>query len=196
LCAFFSHWLGLYHTFEGGCSAQGDKISDTPQEAQPNFGCKPSDNRNTCPTDAGNDPINNFMDYSDDVCLYQFTAGQATSMKDNMALYRTPATRQLRSPTGLSNKLSSTTYSLKSGMVRSFTFDVPSSSSVTCKVTSKQGNVDLFMNWDGDLAKFDCSAETSNAVEVCSLQPSSGTAHAFVLAVMDRSTFEIVCETA
>lgn len=71
------HWFGLFHTFQNGCAATGDRISDTPAEASPAFGC-PS-GRNTCPT-AGVDPITNFMDYSDDACIFKFTPKQANRM--------------------------------------------------------------------------------------------------------------------
>lgn len=81
------HWLGLYHTFEGGCTPPGDEVADTPAEASPNFG-PANPTRDTCPGDAGKDPTTNYMDYTDDAGMNEFSPGQVVRMRQQVTLYR------------------------------------------------------------------------------------------------------------
>jgi hypothetical protein len=79
------HWVGLFHTFQGGCSNTNDQVKDTPAEQSPAFGCPTG--RNTCPS-AGLDPITNFMDYTDDSCMFLFTPGQNRRADRQASIYR------------------------------------------------------------------------------------------------------------
>jgi len=80
------HWMGLYHTFQGGCDGDGDFVSDTPAEATPSVGSCPI-GRDTCPA-PGLDPTDNYMDDSGDSCWTQFTFEQYVRMDEHFALYR------------------------------------------------------------------------------------------------------------
>jgi len=100
------HWVGLYHTFQGGCNGDGDLIDDTPAEAAATYGC-PTTNPDTC-SGEGHDrkstfmcspsgsvtylrslpAIYNFMDYTDDSCMDNFTPGQIIRLQEQTSEYR------------------------------------------------------------------------------------------------------------
>jgi hypothetical protein len=79
------HWLGIYHTFQGGCSKSGDLVSDTTPERSPAYGCPTV--RDSC-RGGGVDPIENFMDYTDDACMFRFTSEQDSRMDSMYSTYR------------------------------------------------------------------------------------------------------------
>ena len=79
------HWLGLFHTFQGGCTALNDQVDDTPAQATPTNGCPVG--RDSCPL-PGDDPVHNYMDYSWDSCYTHFTADQAARMNRAWVAYR------------------------------------------------------------------------------------------------------------
>ncbi|KAJ4322463.1 hypothetical protein N0V84_004819 [Fusarium piperis] len=80
------HWFNLFHTFQGGCTGSGDFVSDTPAQGRSTSGCPAR--LDTCPSQPGDDPIHNYMDYSDDICYEEFTPGQETRLHTAWETYR------------------------------------------------------------------------------------------------------------
>ncbi|MDP6538666.1 MAG: zinc metalloprotease [Planctomycetota bacterium] len=83
------HYLGLWHTFDNGCGSasacytSGDLICDTNRENQPTYGCP--GNKSGC---GSPDPIHNYMDYSDDSCMWEFSFEQTNRMRCTLENYR------------------------------------------------------------------------------------------------------------
>ena len=81
------HWLGLLHTFQGGCGGGffGENIEDTPPVAEANYSC--SQNANSCTNDSPDlpDMIENYMDYANGSCMNTFTLGQKARMDGVLA---------------------------------------------------------------------------------------------------------------
>ncbi len=74
------HWLNLFHIWgDDGTSCTGsDQVTDTPNQADENYGC-PSFPTASCSNTS--DMYMNYMDYTDDACMYMFTTGQKTRMR-------------------------------------------------------------------------------------------------------------------
>ena len=87
------HYLGLEHTFnpsgacgnqsQPGCYSDGDLICDTLPQASPNFECPAS--ASSCGSD---DPFHNYMDYTDDLCMEEFTVEQSRRTRCSLQHYR------------------------------------------------------------------------------------------------------------
>jgi hypothetical protein len=83
------HYLGLWHTFDNGCGSasncysSGDAICDTNRQSQPTYGCPGSPSSCSSP-----DPFRNYMDYTNDICMWEFTPEQINRMRCSMLYYR------------------------------------------------------------------------------------------------------------
>ena len=87
------HYIGLEHTFtpQGSCGSasppdcytDGDLICDTPLEMSPRFGCPTGEE--SC---SSLDPITDYMDYTDDLCMEEFTLEQTRRIRCTLLHYR------------------------------------------------------------------------------------------------------------
>lgn len=115
------HYLGLLHTFEGyGCFegyTSGDLIADTHSENAEHYDCRQS---STCGTP---DDIHNYMNYTSDNCMYEFTPEQSNRLVCSLVNYRqqlyqttstgTQPTITVTSPNGGEGLTAGSTYTIK-----------------------------------------------------------------------------------
>lgn len=74
------HWLNLRHIW-GDAACGNDLVDDTPTQGDASLGC-PFFPKYSCNASTGDgDMFMNFMDYSDDACMYMFTSGQKARMQ-------------------------------------------------------------------------------------------------------------------
>ncbi len=79
------HWLGLRHIWGDGTCAT-DYCSDTPPAQGSNYGCPTHPyNSGVCSGNTNGEMFMNYMDYTNDACMYMFTLAQATRMQTAMA---------------------------------------------------------------------------------------------------------------
>jgi hypothetical protein len=85
------HWVGLLHTFEGGCGnptppscySTADLICDTEPDQFDHYTCTPG-------TSCGGYrvPIENYMEYTNDACMTKFTVEQMLRLRCTLTSYR------------------------------------------------------------------------------------------------------------
>lgn len=81
------HYLGLWHTFQNGCASLGDYVDDTPYQHDGSNRLECDEALDTC-SQPGTDPVHNYMNYTNDDCLNEFTPGQVQRMNNMVALHK------------------------------------------------------------------------------------------------------------
>jgi hypothetical protein len=79
------HWLGLKHLW-GDANCGDDGIADTPPQQNYNNGCPSFPHKTACSINGNGDMFMNFMDFTDDACMYMFSKGQAVKMRSMFAI--------------------------------------------------------------------------------------------------------------
>lgn len=173
------HWLGLLHTFSGGCR-KGDGVADTASEASAFSGCtvQLSNLRNSCSDDDGPDPIFNFMNYGYDQCMYLFTPGQVELMHACYQYFRASGNGSTPEMSiealELGNPIGPISFLPK--MQRIFKVDIQNvKGPIVCRTLGGEGDVDLYGRLD-KLPLFhkdsdDCVANSPYANETCTIGP-------------------------
>ena len=85
------HWLNLFHIWgdDNGACTGSDQVGDTPNQGSENYGC-PTFPHVSCSNGPNGDMFMNYMDYTDDACMFMFSNGQNTRMQ---ALFTTGGSR-------------------------------------------------------------------------------------------------------
>ncbi|MGE0561119.1 MAG: PKD domain-containing protein [Flavobacteriales bacterium] len=133
------HWFGLRHIWgdEAACAAD-DYVTDTPQQKSENYGC-PSYPQTTqaggrCSTGDPSSMFMNYMDYTDDACMFMFTQGQkgrvVTVLANSPGRMELP-TSTLGSPLTTTAQFSGTPLSIPVGNSVTFTDQSISPNTIT-----------------------------------------------------------------
>ena len=72
------HWANLIHIW-GDATCGTDEVDDTPLHTTANFGCPAFPHLNSC-GDNATEMTMNYMDYTDDACMFMFSNGQKGRM--------------------------------------------------------------------------------------------------------------------
>ncbi|RMG63594.1 MAG: PKD domain-containing protein, partial [Bacteroidetes bacterium] len=83
------HWLGLRHIWGDGPCGVDDYCDDTPEIDDPHYACPPG----AAGCDGNPALVQNFMDYTDDICMNMFTRDQRSRMR--AVLENSPRRRSL-----------------------------------------------------------------------------------------------------
>jgi hypothetical protein len=171
------HYLGLLHTFEGyGCFegyTSGDLIADTHSENTEHYDCRQT---STCGTP---DDIHNYMNYTNDSCMYEFTPEQANRLVCSLVNYRpqlyqttvpgTQPTITVTSPNGGESITAGSTYTIKwssTGSVGNVKIEYTSNNGSNWVVISSSTANDGAYSWKvPDIASTKCKVRIKEAAD-------------------------------
>ncbi len=146
------HWLNLRHIWgdDGSACSGSDLVDDTPNQADEHYGC-PKYPQVSCSNAPNGDMFVNYMDYTDDKCMFMFTKGQKSRM------YATLVTGGSRHSVTISGKCGSQVASISKNAIipdvlsvspnpvnngyASISYKLESASNVKLVVTNMYGNV-------------------------------------------------------
>jgi Pregnancy-associated plasma protein-A/Secretion system C-terminal sorting domain/Fibronectin type III domain len=74
------HWMNLYHIWGNGACGD-DMVSDTPKQGDASYGCPTFPQLNNCSGTNNAKMTMNYMDYTNDQCMYMFSNGQKTRIQ-------------------------------------------------------------------------------------------------------------------
>ncbi|MEM7480971.1 MAG: pre-peptidase C-terminal domain-containing protein [Acidobacteriota bacterium] len=183
------HYLGLFHTFQSGCGSAsspyttGDLIADTERQSAANFNCPGS--ANSC---SSRDPIENYMNYTQDTCMDRFTAQQTNRMRCSLVNYRSTLVGggggPGPGPGELENGVAETGLSGSTGAELRFTLEVPAgASNLVFTQSGGSGDADLYVRFGAapTTSTWDCRPYAGGNNESCPISPAqTGTYHVMV----------------
>lgn len=194
------HYLGLFHTFQDGCGTAGapyttgDRIGDTARQQSPNFNCPAG--ATSC---SSADPIENYMNYTQDSCMDRFTAEQANRMRCGIANYRTTLVGgggPGPGPGELEDGVPVTGLAASSGAEDFFTLDVPSgASNLVFQISGGSGDADLYVRQGSPPTQstWTCRPYLGGNNETCTFaSPAAGTWHVMLHAWSSYSGVTLV----
>lgn len=193
------HYLGLFHTFQDGCGSAsapyttGDRIADTPRQQSANFNCPAG--ATSC---SSADPIENYMNYTQDSCMDRYTSEQANRMRCSIVNYRETLIGGGGTPGGntLQNGVPVTGISGASGSETFYTLDVPASAdSLEFAMSGGSGDADLYVKFGSapTTSSWDCRPYAGGNNETCPFtSPSAGTWHVMLRGYSSYSGVSLV----
>ena len=116
------HYLGLSHTFLNNCTTGNDQVDDTPAHHE-DYLWQCNNNLDSCPDLPGNDPVHNYMTYTNNSCQWEFTPGQKDRMHAMVATYRPGLLENPVAPLWMTTADETVTVPANSTLDVDFTFD-------------------------------------------------------------------------